>query len=71
MTANPGQRIAHLAGESVEALSAAERAELDELRARLSEPETWAEPDPELEARIVAVIAQEAAARTASSRRHR
>jgi Anti-sigma-K factor rskA, C-terminal len=57
------ERIAYLAGEPVESLPAADRAELDELRALLSSPEMWEEPDPRLEHDVVAAIEQEAAAR--------
>jgi len=53
-------RIAYLSGETVDALTPRERAELDELRALLETPATWEEPDPALEDRIVAAIAGEA-----------
>ena len=53
-------RITYLSGEPVDALTPQERAELDELRTLLEAPATWEEPDPALEDRIVAAIAQEA-----------
>ena len=53
-------RIAYLAGEPGESLSPAERAQLDELRTVLSASETWEEPDPGLEDRIVAAIGSSA-----------
>ncbi|HUO69347.1 MAG TPA: anti-sigma factor [Solirubrobacteraceae bacterium] len=59
MTDSDNDRIAYLAGDTVESLPRAERAELDELRALLRSAETWEEPDPGLEDRIVAAIAQE------------
>jgi Anti-sigma-K factor rskA len=62
MTANDDDRIAYLSGEHAEALSAEDRADLDELRALLRAPAAWAEPDPGLEDRVVAAIAAEAGA---------
>jgi Anti-sigma-K factor rskA len=53
-------RILYLSGEPVDSLTPQERAELDELRELLEAPATWAEPDPALEDRIVAAIADEA-----------
>ena len=61
------ERIAYLSGEGGESLSRAERAELDELRAALNEPATWAEPDTRLEDAVVAAIVAEARG-SASSR---
>ncbi len=63
MTDSDDERIAYLAGDGAESLPASERASLDELRALLSSPELWEEPDPALEDRVVAAIEQEAAAR--------
>jgi hypothetical protein len=65
VSATDDDRIAYLAGDAVESLSARERAELDELREALREPATWIEPSPGLEERIVAAIAEEARARPA------
>jgi hypothetical protein len=53
-------RIGYLAGEGGE-LDAAERADLDALRALLADPAVWAEPDAGLEDKIVAAIAAERA----------
>jgi hypothetical protein len=50
-------RIAYLSGDAPDALSPAERAELDEMRALLADPAMWAEPDPSLEQRVVDEIA--------------
>lgn len=61
MSASDNERIAYLSGEPVESLTPQERAELDELRALLEAPAAWEEPDPALEERVVAAIAQEAA----------
>jgi hypothetical protein len=63
VSATDDDRIAYLAGDAVESLSARERAELDELRDALREPATWIEPNPGLEGQIVAAIAKEAPAR--------
>ena len=60
MTANDDDRIAYLAGEPVESLSAQERTELGELRELLQAPATWVEPEPTLEDRVVAAIGEEA-----------
>jgi hypothetical protein len=65
VSATDDDRIAYLAGEAVESLSARDRAELDELREALGEFAMWVEPDPGLEDRIVAAIAEEARARPA------
>jgi hypothetical protein len=61
-------RIAYLAGEPVESLSAEERAELDELRDLLRAPSAWTEPAPDLGDRVVATIAAHAGAPPASAR---
>ena len=51
------ERIAYLAGDAEPAaLTDAERAELDELRAQLADEALWVEPDPGLEDRIVAAV---------------
>jgi hypothetical protein len=68
MATDDDDRIAYLAGEDPDSLTARERAELDELRGLLSAPATWAQPDPGLEDRVVAAIAEEAQARPASAR---
>ena len=54
-------RIGYLAGEAGGRLDAGERAELDELRALLADPATWAEPGDLLEDRVVTAIAGEPA----------
>ena len=60
MTPSDDERIAYLAGEPVESLSGADRADLDELRSMLSSAAMWDEPDPGLEGRIVSTIADAA-----------
>lgn len=55
------ERIGYLVGEGSGGLDPAERAELDEVRALLADPATWAEPDPGLEDRVVAAVGAEAA----------
>ena len=59
-TGDDEDRIAYLTGEGADSLPADERADLDELRALLGSPATWAEPDPTLEDSVVAAIAAEA-----------
>jgi hypothetical protein len=59
MSASDDDRITYLAGEPVDSLTPAERAELDEVRTLLAADEIWSEPPPELEDRIVAAIADE------------
>jgi hypothetical protein len=71
MTASDDDRIAYLAGEAADSLTAQERSELDELRGLLSAPATWEQPDPGLEDRVVAAIADEAQARPSSARARR
>jgi Anti-sigma-K factor rskA, C-terminal len=61
VSASDNERIAYLSGEPVDSLTPQERAELDELRALLDAPAAWEEPDPALEDRVVAAIAQESA----------
>jgi hypothetical protein len=61
VSASDNERIAYLSGEPVESLTPQERAELDELRTLLKAPAAWEEPDPALEERVVAAIAEEAA----------
>jgi hypothetical protein len=68
MTMSEDDRIAYLAGDAVESLTARERAELDEVRALLEHPAIWEQPDPALEGHIVASIAEEAETRPASGR---
>jgi Anti-sigma-K factor rskA len=60
MDGSEDDRIAYLAGEPVDALTAQERAELDELADLLAAEAIWEQPDPALEDRVVAAIAQEA-----------
>ena len=65
MSTSDDDRIAYLAGEPVDALSAQERAELDELRDVLAASETWTEPPAGLEDQVVAAVAAAAAAHPA------
>jgi hypothetical protein len=67
MRTSDDNRIAYLAGEDADSLTAQERAELDELRGLLRAPATWEQPDPGLEDRVVAAIAGEAQARPVSA----
>jgi hypothetical protein len=67
MTTSDDNRIAYLAGEGADSLTAQERAELDELRELLSAPATWEQPYAGLEDRVLAAIAEEAEARSASA----
>lgn len=69
MSASDEDRIAYLAGDPVDSLTAAERAELDEVRALLEAEDTWAEPPAELEDRVVAAIAQAAGTASAAAAR--
>jgi hypothetical protein len=56
--------IAYLSGEDGgESLSDHQRAELDDVRALLKAPATWAQPDADLEDRVVAAVTEEAQAR--------
>jgi hypothetical protein len=55
------ERISYLAGDPAGDVDDDERAALDELRALLADPALWAEPSPDLEDRVVSVIAAEAA----------
>jgi|SRR5271166_2217119 len=71
MATSDDDRIAYLAGEPGRSLTPQERAELDERDALLEAPATWAAPDPGLEDRVVAAIAEEARARPASARPRR
>jgi len=50
-------RVAYLAGDDAAPLTAAERAEMDDLRGALADPAVWMEPDADLEERVVAAIA--------------
>jgi len=52
-------RIGYLAGEDGGPLDADEKADLDELRTLLENPAVWAEPDAELEERVVSMITAE------------
>jgi hypothetical protein len=71
MTASDDDRIAYLAGEAADSLTAQERSELDELRGLLGAPATWEQADPGLEDRVVAAIADEAQARPSRARMRR
>jgi hypothetical protein len=71
MTRGDDDRIAYLTGEDADSLTAQERAELDDLRDLLRAPATWAQPDPALEARVVAAITEEAQVRPAPARARR
>jgi Anti-sigma-K factor rskA, C-terminal len=71
MATHEDDRAAYLAGEDRLSLTADERAELDELRSLLGSPATWAEPNTNLEERVVSAIAEEAAARPAIPRERR
>jgi hypothetical protein len=62
MTPSDEDHIAYLAGEDGHELTAAERVPLDELRALLASDAMWADPDPSLEQRVVAAVAQDAQA---------
>ena len=53
---NDDERIAYLAGQSDAPADPAERAQLDKLRQVLSDPAVWAEPQPDLQERIVGAI---------------
>jgi hypothetical protein len=68
MTPTDNDRLAYLQGDAVESLGAHERAELDELRGLLESGATWDEPDPSLEDRIVASIAEQRQASPAHRR---
>jgi hypothetical protein len=70
MATHEDDRAAYLAGEDRQ-LTADERAELDELRGVLGSPAAWAEPSADLEDRVVAAIAEQAAARPAEPRERR
>jgi hypothetical protein len=67
VTANDDERIAYLAGDATESLSADERAQLDDLRDMLRSQATWVEPDAGLEDRVVETIAAEAHAVAATT----
>jgi hypothetical protein len=49
-------QIAYLTGDLSARVTAEERAELDGLRAVLTDPAVWVEPDPALQERIVAAV---------------
>jgi hypothetical protein len=71
MAKREDDRIAYLAGEDLASLSPAERAELDEVRSLLESPATWDQPDPGLEDRVVAAIAEQLADGPATARARR
>jgi Anti-sigma-K factor rskA len=54
---NDDERIAYLAGQSGAPVDPGERAELEKLRSVLSDPAVWAEPQPDLQERIIGAIA--------------
>ena len=54
---NDDDRIAYLAGEPGAVVDPDQRADLDDLRALLSDPAVWAEPGPDLEDQVVAAVA--------------
>ena len=58
-------RVAYLEGEADPSLDPVERAELDELRALLADEAMWAVPADDLEARVVAAVADASAAASA------
>jgi hypothetical protein len=60
LSASDEDRIFYLAGEQVDSLTPAERAELDEVRSALEAEGTWAEPPADFEDRVVAAVAQAA-----------
>jgi hypothetical protein len=53
---NDDERIAYLAGQSRAPVDPEERADLEELRSVLSDPAVWAEPQPDLQERIIGAI---------------
>jgi Anti-sigma-K factor rskA len=63
MATHDDDLIAYLAGESQESLPAGERVELNELRELLADEATWAQPDAQLEDRVVSAIEREVRAR--------
>ena len=65
MTPSDDDRVAYLTGETAESLSAADRAELDELRALLESSAVWDEPSPGLEDRVLSTIAEDVRSRPA------
>jgi hypothetical protein len=67
MPTSDDDRIAYLAGEDGKPLTAHERAQLDELRELLGDAAIWQQPGTDLEDRVVAAIADEAEARSASA----
>ncbi len=69
MSSRDDDRISYLEGEDAGPLTAAERAELDRLREHLQADATWVEPDPGLEDRVVAAVAQEAGSARAGRER--
>jgi hypothetical protein len=54
---NDDERIAYLAGEASAPVDPEERAEPDKMRTALTDPAVWAEPEPDLQERIVGAIA--------------
>jgi hypothetical protein len=59
--------IDYLCGDSTAPVEPTDREALDDLRALLADTATWVEPDPVLEGRVVAAIADAAAAQTAAA----
>ena len=62
------ERIAYLAGESAAHLDPSERAELDELSLLLADAALWAEPDQQLQERIVLAVQAETGGAGAAGR---
>jgi hypothetical protein len=71
MSSHDDDRISYLAGQDAGPLTAAERAELDQLSGHLKADATWVEPDSGLEDRIVAAVAQESGSARAGPGRRR
>jgi hypothetical protein len=71
MAIHEDDRAAYLAGDDRRSLTPGERAELDELRGLLASPATWAQPDADLEDRVVQAIAEEAGTRPPATRQER
>jgi hypothetical protein len=71
MTADD-DRLAYLAGEGTgDQLDEPVRADLDDLRALLAHPSVWAEPSPDLEAAVIAAVAEASDASPTRAAPHR
>jgi Anti-sigma-K factor rskA len=64
-------RIAYLAGDTARPVDAADREDLDGLRALLADPSTWEKPDPALEGRVLAAVTLVSGARPSRAPRAR